>query len=112
MSAFNRLALPNQERCPRCGSTITRWLQFKYGRTAQDDYKIGDRLRWGANDIGQAGHKRVLVNAYPEACPVCGDVPKYRYELLVEDDKIVSARRVALEGEYERFGHSSFVVLA
>ena len=59
MGAFNRLLVEHQ--CARCGSTVERAFQFKYGHKWQDDYRIGDRLDWGGNDEGTPGLEWVNV---------------------------------------------------
>ena len=50
MSAFNTVTV--EQVCPRCQNRIQVRVQFKYGDTWQNEYRLGDRLRWGGNDIG------------------------------------------------------------
>jgi hypothetical protein len=85
MSAYNRIELSEREACPNCGSCIVRIVQFKYGEVWQHTYRVGDPLVWGENNIGAPGHHKVIASAHPEGCPVCGDVPEFRYEVLLED---------------------------
>jgi hypothetical protein len=71
MSAYNTVVLPRQTNCPHCGSGIRPRIQFKYGDTQQHDYSVGDRIKWGGNDIGKPA-RLVTALGYPEDCPVCG----------------------------------------
>jgi hypothetical protein len=111
MPAFNRLVMPEAETCPNCRQTIIRSVQFTYGQVWQHEYQTGERLRWGGPSVGEPGHRKVLKSAYPEACPLCGDIPRVRYDLLVEDDTIVSISRSALDTEFQTLGHQSFKVV-
>jgi hypothetical protein len=87
MSAFNTVTLTTGERCPRCGSLIRRRVQFKYGDTWHHDYAVGDRIRWGGNDIGKPA-KLVKVLGYPEDCPVCGHDLGGVFDVIVHNDVI------------------------
>lgn len=74
-------------------------VQFKYGETRQHDYLIGDRLIWGSDgqgavgplDEGEPGHKRVVVDAEAERCPICG-AEGPRCEVWIENDRIVAVK--------------------
>lgn len=37
---------------------------FKYGDSWQHHYVLGDKLNWGGNDVGEPGHKLVVVVGY------------------------------------------------
>jgi len=69
MSAYNRLRAV--ARCPNCGETSEQVIQFKFGDAWLTEYAIGDTLRWGGNDIGRPGVKKVIVLGAGEECPVC-----------------------------------------
>src|SRR5260370_12959053 len=75
MSAYNEVIAREEEECPRCDSKIRRTVQFKYGDTWQHRYEIDDHIRWGGNDVGEPGHKVVVVEGAADECPVCGHVP-------------------------------------
>ena len=111
MSSYNQLVMPDEEICPNCGSRIVRKVQFKYGEVWQHKYRMGEKIRWGANDIGKSGHSRVVVSAHPEPCPACGDVPDTRDEISIENDVIVRVEQVPVDKEYQRSGHEPFLVL-
>ncbi|GAA2710691.1 hypothetical protein [Actinoplanes palleronii] len=89
MSAFNVVVVPEPEICPRCGSEITREVQFKYGDRRAYRYAVGDALRWGGNDLGVPA-RLVRVQGYPEVCPVCGFDPDTVYDVVIRDNVIES----------------------
>ncbi len=66
-------------------------VQLKYGDVWQHSYRIGDMLQWGKNSIGKPGYKRVVVEAYSENCPACGN-PGQEYEVWLENDRIVEVK--------------------
>ena len=92
MGAFNVLIA--EVKCSNCGNKYMGRIQFKYGDTWQLEYSIGDRLKWGGNDIGIPGITTVKVYGILESqsrvCPVCGSVStKDEIDIYVEKDKIV-----------------------
>ncbi len=89
MGMFNVLRVP--ETCASCGSAIQRRVQFGWGDTWLHEYDVGDTLRWGGNDIGDPGMRRVVVEAAAENCPVCGaDGPEG--EVIIERDVLLGWR--------------------
>jgi hypothetical protein len=104
MSAFNVVQGPN-ETCTRCGSSISRDVQFKYGDTWQHEYEVGDRIEWGGNDLGEPA-ELVIVTGIGDLCPVCGYLPEYEllYEIIVDEGVIESvqpsADRTLLRRQY------------
>ena len=62
MSAFNILNVKLIEE----GKEIVYRLQFKYGDVWQHEYKIGDTLKWDANNYGQKDANKVVVDAVNE----------------------------------------------
>ncbi len=84
MSAYNTVVLPDEEKCPHCGAVIRRRVQFKYGDTWQHDYMIGDRIKWGGNDVGQPA-RLVTALGYPEDCPVCGNDLGGVFDVVIRD---------------------------
>jgi hypothetical protein len=99
MGLFNTLltALP----CPNCSDIIEKQIQFKYGDTRLNEYRIGDRLRWGSNNEGQPGYKKVKVWATGVHCPICGYDPEWdEYEILIENDILISVTSLLNWDEY------------
>jgi hypothetical protein len=87
MSAYSTVVLPRQTNCPHCGSGIRPRIQFKYGDTQQHDYSVGDRIKWGGNDIGKPA-RLVTALGYPEDCPVCGKELGGVFDVIVRDGVI------------------------
>lgn len=107
MGAFNTLSL--EETCPACGEKVKVRVQFKYGDTWQYGYKIGDQIRWGGNDIGKPGLRRVILDGAAEPCQKCG-YEAMDYEILVENDKIISCKPASGNRAFVNF-QESYIVL-
>lgn len=58
-------------RCPSCGADGVFDVRFRYGSTRRHAYTIGDVLRWGEEDIGFSGARKVIVHGIGESCPHC-----------------------------------------
>jgi hypothetical protein len=94
MAAFN--VLHATVPCPNCGTTVDLELQFRYGDTWQHLYKVGDRVRWGGNDVGTPGRRRVLVEAIGGPCPRCGS-DNLDFTIVIENDVIQSVEPAQAE---------------
>ena len=90
MSAYKTLHAVIE--CPACGNRSEQVLQFKFGETRQHKYAIGDKLRWGHNNVGRPGLTRVEVSAVTEACPVC-NTSGQDFVVTIEDDTITGVER-------------------
>lgn len=86
MSAFNTITATVE--CSKCGRCSDFEVQFKYGDTWQHTYNVGQRLRWGGNDVGIAGHKRVLVEGIGGPCRFCG-ADNVDFDVVVQEDVLV-----------------------
>jgi hypothetical protein len=76
--------------CPSCKMDVEATVQFKYGSVVHHKYSIGDKIVWGANDVGRPGRQLVVVEGEAMGCPNCGydaDWPAY---IVVENDIIRS----------------------
>jgi hypothetical protein len=109
MAAYNEVVRAGEEVCPRCGSKIHRVVQFKYGDTWQHHYAVGDRLDWGGNDVGEPGHKLVVVVGYPGECPICGHEPDITYDVTIREDVIDGIR--PSDGTYDYVGGRTYFIL-
>ncbi len=89
MGAFNVVKI--KENCYSCGNFVELRIQFKYGAVRQYEYEPGDSLSWEGYWIGKPGHKRVVVDAIAEHCPICNAEGK-DYEVWLEDDRIVAVK--------------------
>lgn len=96
MGAFNTVFL--EWNCPSCHSVVELRVQFKYGDTWQHEYRVGERVEWGGNDVGRPGRRRVVVDGVGEACPRCGHADCDFY-VLIEQDVISSV--VPASGTYD-----------
>lgn len=106
MSAYNTVAV--QEYCPHCQADADIAVQFKYGDTWQYTYHIGDALRWGGNDVGQSGVRRVVVDGVAEACPRCHKPLSQEpdYYVYLENDKIVTVQQSTGEHDFLHQGQT------
>jgi hypothetical protein len=89
MGAFNTVTA--EQVCPSCRNAVEARVQFKYGDTWQNEYRLGERLRWGGNDIGVPGRRRVVLDGAGERCPKCG-YAEWDFYVLLEDDVITSVK--------------------
>jgi len=64
MSAFNTVTVAIID--PETGNSTPLRIQFKFGDTWQYQYQIGDKLKWGGNDIGPRDAKHVVVDGVLE----------------------------------------------
>ena len=83
MGAFNELTA--DFACSACGHRGRMNVQFKYGDTYQSRYSLGDKLRWGGNDVGVPSKKKVLVAGLAGPCPSCG-VDGFDVGIVLEAD--------------------------
>jgi hypothetical protein len=94
MGAFNTLVTDVQ--CSNCNNTYKGNIQFKYGDTWQFEYKLGDKLKWGGNDIGISGSPKVKVYGilHNDTCPICHQINlNEEFDIYVENDIITSITR-------------------
>lgn len=89
MSAFNTVHAP--VACPNCGAARDFEVQFKFGDTWQHRYRVGDVLRQGGNDVGDRGHKEVLVEGIGGPCPNCG-TEFLDFDVLIVDNRVAEVR--------------------
>jgi hypothetical protein len=106
MGAFNLARGP--ALCPNCNRSADFEVQFKYGDTWQHAYRVGDKIRWGGNDIGIPGRKRVLVEGIGGPCPHC-KADNLDFDVLIEEDEIVGIEPV--HGARRATGPEGFIVL-
>ena len=105
VSLYSRVQVDRGEECPSCHSVINRIIQFGYGNTRLVDYRIGQPLEWGGNDVGEPGHRRVRVSGHAEPCPRCGNVTDTLYEVVIEHDRLVDVHPVGrIDQELALFG--------
>jgi len=96
MSAFNLVSSKNI--CPVCGELGDFLVQFKFGNTWQLKYKVGDFIKWGGNDIGTPGIRRVRVEGIGGPCPHC-KTDNFEFDIFVSEDRIECVKMVGLVRE-------------
>lgn len=76
--------------CPACGVASVQNVQFKYGRTWQIAYSIGDTLQWGRLATGTPGKPAVVVDGAVEGpCGACGFDRAWDAYVFLREDRIV-----------------------
>ncbi|PCJ61926.1 MAG: hypothetical protein COA79_06420 [Planctomycetota bacterium] len=68
MSRFNRIFFSH--KCSECKQAVTFNVQFRYGELDDHSYTLGDRIKWGTNNKGDARHSHVIVDGMG-FCPKC-----------------------------------------
>ena len=109
MGAFNELI--ENVQCPNCRIFYEGKIQFKYGDTWQLEYRIGDKLKWGGNDIGKAAITKVRVYGILESdkCPACGKKnSNYEFDIFVENGVLTG---VAIMEDYDYWDDENYKVL-
>ena len=107
MGSFNVLVV--NVKCANCNEVYEGTIQFKYGHTRQLEYKIGDKLQWGGNDIGKPGEKKVKVYGILESdqCSICGEInTANEFDIFVQDGVLIGVTPMIHydylgEGEYK-----------
>lgn len=107
MGAFNVVSVA--ARCPACNQTVPVGVQFKYGDTWQHQYRVGDALKWGGNDVGVPGHRRVVVDGVAEPCAKCSSENEWNFYVFLERDVIVAVEPTT--GEHRFPTDRTFIVL-
>ncbi|SDO04637.1 hypothetical protein SAMN04487897_107182 [Paenibacillus sp. yr247] len=82
MSAYNILVV--QSKCCSCHQDSKIKIQFKFGDTWDYKYFISDEIRWGGNDTGKKGLKKVVVDGVAEPCEKCNEIVYYL--IYIEND--------------------------
>jgi len=94
MGLFNTLTAT--AACPVCKREGLFEVQFKYGKTWQYDYRLGDPLNWSGTqaDRGSPGARKVRVEAIAaNPCPYCG-TEDLEFDVMVDGDRITALEPV------------------
>ena len=70
MGVFNTVRGPCV--CPTCYAPGELEVQFKYGGVRQFNYRVGDELEWGPNDVGSSAASHAIVAGIGGPCASCG----------------------------------------
>jgi hypothetical protein len=87
MGLFNTVTLDS--KCPSCTRIVPLRVQYKFGATRLFSYSVGDKIQWGANDVGEPGH-HIVVLGTPEQCTNCGHDDDREFYVYIVDDVIDS----------------------
>jgi hypothetical protein len=112
MGAYNTLIANIQ--CQNCYRFYKAKVQFKFGDTWQLEYKVGDRLEWGGNDIGKPGLPKVKTYGVAESpvCPYCGYYNEEKYDINIEKDVIKNVTPLLSLQDYNYDKDGNFFVYA
>jgi predicted RNA-binding Zn-ribbon protein involved in translation (DUF1610 family) len=111
MGSFNILIV--EIACPNCGVKPQVRIQFKFGNTWQLQYKIGDTISWGGNDIGKPNLIKVKAYGIVESttCPSCNEnsIPE-EYDVFINDNVIINVTPIGNINDYLE-GNGIYVIL-
>jgi hypothetical protein len=112
MGAYNILITVIQ--CQNCHLFYKAGIQFKFGDTWQFEYKVGDKIAWGRNDIGKPGLPKVKAYgvAVSAACPYCGYCNEEEYDVNMEKDVIKNVTPLSNLLDYNYNEDGNFFVYA
>ena len=103
MSAFNTLLA--EVECSICHQKYEARVQFKFGDTWQHEYHIGEKIKWGGNDIGNPNISKVKAYGVLEInqCPICGKVNGYNeFDIIIENDRIIKINPLSNIKDYSK----------
>jgi hypothetical protein len=108
MGAFNTVA--TKLLCPSCRKPAEVTVQFKYGNTAQLNYRLGDKLEWGGNDRGNPGKRHVVVDGIVSSdCPNCKSPREWLVYVHIENDRITKIENA--DGSYNFLDSDGYLVI-
>jgi len=109
MSAYNTVL--TTLKCPSCEAENAVIVQFKFANTWQFQYRVGDALQWGGNDVGVQGALHVVVDGIVEdECLNCHNSGQWSVYVHIEGDRI--ARLENANGEFDFVkAKSNYIVL-
>jgi hypothetical protein len=108
MSAYNILTATIQ--CTDCLHKNEVSIQFKFGDTWQHQYKLGDNVKWGGNDIGIPNLQAVKAYGVVESdrCDKCGYCLETAYDILIQHDVIMGVYPVKNIQEYDNDSEGNY----
>lgn len=89
MGFFNDLITNIQ--CSNCNSLYEIRIQYKFGATRQLEYRLGDKIIWGYNEIGKPDMSKVKALGITDndECPICHHKNQNEYfDIYLEKDVI------------------------
>jgi len=101
MGFFNELI--SKVQCSNCKTFYEARIQFKFGATRQLEYKIGDKIIWGFNEVGKPGITKAKVYGIlgDEECPICHNKNEHdEFDIFVEKDTVIEFSEMASLSDY------------
>ena len=104
MGLFNVLNATVQ--CPHCGREYEARVQFNFGATRQLEYRLGDILAWGYNEIGVPRLPRVKAygmienSEYPKCGVTLETYKENEFDVFIENDVPISVVPMAVYEDY------------
>lgn len=101
MGAYNILVA--NVMCPNCHNIYEGKIQFKYADTWQLQYRIGDKLKWGGNDIGTPDIPKVKVYGILESdtCPICNQTNfEDEFDIYIENNVLTGVSKIESIDDY------------
>ena len=110
MSSFN--ILNTIVKCIKCNQEYEAEIQFKFGDVWQHEYKIGDQILWGGNDIGFPNLKQVKVYGVlsKAKCQTCSNETTDEFDIFIESDVINNISPILNGKEYLK-GDGNFLII-
>lgn len=110
MGAFN--TLKTTIKCRECNQAYSADIQFKFGDTWQNEYRIGDKILWGGNDIGTRNLPKVKVYGVLSniKCPICKKAQCDEFDIIIEFDIIKEISQISNVEDYLQ-GDGNFLIL-
>ena len=111
MGAYN--ILNSEVKCSNCQNTYQGKIQFKFGKRFQIQYKIGDKIEWGAYDKGKPGLTKVKIYGILEndLCPICNKLNlNNEFDMVVEKDIIIGLHAMENIDIYNATEDGDFVI--
>jgi len=105
MPKYNTLLV--ESNCTYCHEKITLKIEFQYGEIWDYIYFVGDKIKWGEENIGEPGKKSVVLDGVADACENCEEAADY---LIFLENDIIKFTRLNM-GEHSLFNVDSFIVL-
>lgn len=107
MGAFNTVHI--RWRNSQTSEVLDINVQFKYGDTWQHDYRVGDVIKWGGNDIGHKNARRAVVDGCLDAPAASPGMPE-SFEVHILNGKIEKVIPATGSFDFAKAG-DSFIIL-
>jgi hypothetical protein len=71
-------------------------IQFKYGDTRLYEFRLGEKLEWGGNSVGEPNCRKVLVEGLAPSCPNC-QAEHLFFDISLEGDVLLAVAPFGIE---------------